>query len=78
MDQNQQIIQKKGLLGGKPTIKGTRISVDHIATYLTHGYGVKDIKEAYPSLTDTQIQAAFDYLDEKVHKERKKLEPTSV
>ena len=68
------IIQKKGLLGGKPTIRGTRISVDHIATYLTHGYGLEDIKEAYPFLNDGQIQAAFDYLDEKVHKERKTLE----
>lgn len=75
---NSQIVQRKGLLGGKPTIRGTRIAVDHVATFLAHGYGLNDIREAYPSLTDEQIQAVFDYIDEKLHEESKKFEPTAA
>lgn len=73
-----QIVRQEGLLGGKPVIKGTRISVDNISTYLSNGYGVADIKEAYPFLSDAQIRAAFDFLDEKVDEQRKQLEPSSV
>lgn len=75
MQTSNYIIRRKGLLGGKPTIKGTRISVDHIAVYLTHGYGLQDIKEAYPTLSDAQIKAALDYLGDQVTAERQKLEP---
>ena len=71
------IVNSKGILGGKPRISGTRMSVDVISNYLTHGYGTKEIKKDYPHLTDDQIIAAFDYLDKKVSVERKHLKPAT-
>jgi uncharacterized protein (DUF433 family) len=57
------IVQRKTVLNGRPAIAGTRISVDHISTYVSNGYGVEEIQKAYPHLTDEQIAAALSYLD---------------
>lgn len=68
------IISHKDFLGGKPRIRNTRMSVDVISSYLASGYGIKDIKRDYPNLTNKQIEAAIDYIDQQIHKERGKLE----
>ena len=67
------IVRERGILGGKPIIKGTRIAVDHICTYLSYGLGLEDIKAAYPHLTNTQIQAALNYLDQNVREVQERL-----
>ena len=70
-----EIISKKDIFGGKPIIKGTRISVDLIGDYLNAGKSVKDIKRDYPNLTDKEIKSALDYIIERTRSERTKLEP---
>ena len=69
------IVSNKEFLGGKPRIRNTRMSVDVIASYLSNGYGITEIKHDYPHLTKKQIQVAIDYLDNIIHKERAKLDP---
>ena len=76
--QHKYITRERGILGGKPIIKGTRIAVDDISTYLSYGLGVEEIKKAYPLLTDEQIKATLDYLDQQVHREQEKLESTAA
>ncbi len=68
------IVSNKNILSGKPRIQNTRMSVNIISSYLASGYGIKDIKRDYPHLTDEQIKAAINYLDQRIHKERGKLE----
>lgn len=68
------IICNKNYLGGKPRIRGTRMSVDIIATYFSSGYGLSKIKKDYPQLTDKQIMSALDYLDKQIHSEKEKFE----
>ena len=46
------------VLGGAPTVKGTRVSTAAIASVLESG---GNPKEAYPTLTDEQIREADDY-----------------
>jgi len=65
------------ILGGKPHIKGTRMSVDTIVDYLSNGYTVKDIQKDYPHLSKEQIQAALDYIQDKVVEGRGDLEEKS-
>jgi len=46
---------------GKPVIKGTRITVGTILGYLSSGDSIEDILKAYPSLTQDDVLACFDY-----------------
>ncbi len=55
------ITQDPEILGGKPIIKGTRMSVESILELLASGEEIKGILEEYPFLTREQIQAAIDY-----------------
>ena len=44
---------------GKPVIKGTRLTVDHILNLLAHGATTVEITTEYPGLIDQDIQACF-------------------
>ena len=56
------IISDKEVLLGKPIIKGTRISVDHIIGLLAQGWSENTILENYPRLTKEDLQAVFGYI----------------
>lgn len=56
-----QIISDPKILGGKPIISGTRISVELILDRIASGMSVKEVLKDYPHLTATQIQAAVTY-----------------
>lgn len=49
------------ILGGKPVIKGTRISVEFILECLHHGASVPEILKHYPRLTEATVQEAIAY-----------------
>jgi len=49
------------ILGGKPCIKGTRISVEIILEWLASGASVQNILESYPHLSGESIQEAILY-----------------
>lgn len=56
------IISDKNILVGKPTIKGTRISVELILDLLSSGWTEQQLLESYPQLTADHIKAVFSYL----------------
>ena len=61
-DWKHLIEQVPGVLGGKPVIKGTRISVELIVGYLYGGaWGEDDIVENYPGITREDIEACRQY-----------------
>jgi uncharacterized protein (DUF433 family) len=49
------------ILGGKPAIRGTRISVELILRDLAEGASVEDLLEAYPSVSEADVRAAIAY-----------------
>ena len=49
---------------GKPTIKGTRISVEHIIGLLAQGWDEGQILDNYPQITKESLQAVFSYIQE--------------
>lgn len=56
------ITRRKGVCGGKPIIKGTRIKVAQIAIeYERMGWTPDEIIQAHPHLTLAQIHAALSY-----------------
>ena len=56
-----QIVSTPGVLGGKPRIDGTRISVEFILELFSLEYTIENILEGYPDLTREQIFAALSY-----------------
>ncbi len=57
------------ILGGKPCIKGTRISVEFILELFASGATQQDILSAYPQVTQPGIEDALRYAAEAVRNE---------
>lgn len=55
---------------GKPCIKGTRISVYDVLSWLASGMTVNEILEDYPELKEEHIQACLAYAADREHKIR--------
>ncbi len=64
MNWKERIVSDKDILLGKPTIKGTRISVEFIIERLANGWTEEKILNAYPHLIREDIQAVFSYINE--------------
>ncbi len=67
MNWKDYIISDKEVLLGKPTIKGTRISVEHITGLLAQGWNEGQILENYPRLKKESLLAVFTYIQECIH-----------
>ncbi len=57
----KHIISDPGILGGKPVIEGTRLSVEHILGLLASNMSHREIVEAYPVLTVEDINGVLEY-----------------
>jgi uncharacterized protein (DUF433 family) len=64
MDWTERIVTDPNVLVGKPTIKGTRISVELIIDRLADGWSEKDILDSYPRLTREDLRAVFAFIQE--------------
>jgi uncharacterized protein (DUF433 family) len=62
--QFEHISYDPAILGGKPCIKGTRISVDFILQLIASGATVADIVERYNHLTSESVKEAIIYASE--------------
>jgi uncharacterized protein (DUF433 family) len=51
-----QIEKRRGALGSKPVIAGTRVPVATIERYLAHGFSVERILVSFPTLTAADIE----------------------
>ncbi len=49
------------ILLGKPTVKGTRLSVEFLLGLFAEGWTEQQILENYPTLTQTSLQAVFAF-----------------
>lgn len=64
MEWTNLIVSDKNVLLGKPTIKNTRISVEHIITLFAQGWTEETILSNYPNLTHQHIQAVFSFIQD--------------
>jgi uncharacterized protein (DUF433 family) len=55
------IVSRPDVLGGKPCVRGTRISVEFLLELLASGATHEEILTGYPQLTREGLQAAFEY-----------------
>lgn len=64
MNWKEHIVSDTEVLVGKPVIKGTRISVEHIVNLLAQGWSEAEILLNYPRITKESLRAVFLYLQD--------------
>ena len=62
MNWQEYIVSDNQFLLGKPTVKGTRISVELILELFAAGWTETQILESYPTLSAESLRAVFIYL----------------
>jgi uncharacterized protein (DUF433 family) len=58
------IVSDEDVLLGKPTVKGTRLAVDHVIQLLAEGWTEQQLLENYPRFKKEHLQAVFAYIHE--------------
>jgi len=61
MDYRRIITLEPGKRGGKPCVRGLRITVGDVLGWIAAGMSWSAIKDDYPDLTDEDIQAGLAY-----------------
>jgi uncharacterized protein (DUF433 family) len=64
------IVSNPGVLAGKPCVRGTRISVQHILELLASGATQDDVLRAHPQITREGLLAAIEYAAHALEDER--------
>jgi len=62
MNGKDYIVADESVLLGKPVIKGTRISVEHVIYLMAAGWNEEQLLENHPRLDKPKIQAVFLYI----------------
>ena len=61
MDYRERITIEAGKRGGKPCIRGLRITVSDVLDYLASGMSEEDILRDFPDLTREDIKACLAF-----------------
>jgi uncharacterized protein (DUF433 family) len=56
-----RIVVDPGVLAGKPVVRGTRISVEHVVDLMARGWSEDDVLEQYDQLTRADVRACLAY-----------------
>lgn len=65
----RRIVCDPAVLGGKPVVEGTRMSVGQILGLLARGMSPARITESYPILTAADVRAAVSFAQQAVRDE---------
>lgn len=61
MELSTRITRDPEVMGGKPCIRGLRVTVGTVVGLLAEGYSHTEVLEAYPYLEASDIRAALAY-----------------
>lgn len=61
MQDFQRITRDPDVMGGKPCVRGMRVTVGTLLGLLASGHSEKEILDAYPYLESEDIHAALSY-----------------
>jgi uncharacterized protein (DUF433 family) len=66
MEWREHITSNREILGGKPIIKGTRLSVEFLLGLFANGWSEEKVLKNYPTLKKDDILALFAYAQDSV------------
>lgn len=78
MNWREHLNHHPDVLGGKPRIKGTRISVELVLERLGDGWTVEQLLESYPHITLVQIKACQSYATHRTPDSRGDDRPSTI
>ncbi len=61
----ERIVLDPHIRSGKPTVRGTRLTVGDVLGYLAGGMTEQELLEAFPSLTHEDVLACLAYAAER-------------
>lgn len=61
MDWRDHIHSERDVMGGKPVIRGTRITVEIVLDWLAAGWSEAELFGNYPRLTPESLRAVFAF-----------------
>ncbi|WKN41674.1 DUF433 domain-containing protein [Tunicatimonas pelagia] len=64
MNWKDHIVSDNKVLLENPTVKGTRLLVEHIVGLLAEGWDEQQILENYPRLSKESLRAVFSYVQD--------------
>jgi len=70
----EHIVIDPQVMAGRPTIKGTEITVDLILERLAAGWTQRDLRASHPQLTDEAMRAVFALVAQRL-RDLPRLEP---
>ena len=70
MDWHDRIESKPDVLCGKPCVRGTRLSVEHLVGLLAQGWSEVEVLDSYPGLMRDDLLACLKYATESVANEQ--------
>jgi uncharacterized protein (DUF433 family) len=65
-----RIVMAPKILVGKPTVRGTRISVELVLKRLSQDLDLESLFKSYPRLTKADVQACLEFAETKVRRLR--------
>ncbi len=65
-----RITATPNVMMGKPVVRGTRLTVEHILEELAGGLGLDDLIASHPRLTVEDVQAVLAFAAQSVRMER--------
>lgn len=66
----RRIALDPSVLAGKPIVRGTRISVEHVLSLLAAGWSARTIGREHPALREEDVRACLAYAAERLRDER--------
>ena len=64
----RRIVANPEVLGGKPILEGTRLSVEQILGLLAHGMSQNEIVDSYPELSVDDVNIVVQYAADALRK----------
>lgn len=70
MDWKNRIESTPGVCGGRPHVKGTRLTVEFLLGLKAAGWSEQQILEEYPQLGEADLRAVFAFVQALIEEEK--------
>ena len=78
VDWREHIEMNAAVMGGKPVVRGTRITVEIVLDWLAAGWSEAEIYQNYPRLSPASLKAIFAFARERISEQLHAVTPEAA